>query len=328
MSEPTPTDALSDVAVVLIGRNEGQRLVDALAAIPKDVAGMVYVDSGSDDGSVAYARSVGAQVVELDMRQPFTAARARNAGVDHLRAHMGYLPDFVQFIDGDCALRPGWLQTARAFLKTTPQAAAACGRRREKAPDASFYNQLIDEEWDTPVGQAKACGGDVLMRSAAFEAVGGFNPTLIAGEEPELCVRLRQAGWTIWRLDSEMTLHDADLHRFGQWWNRARRCGFAFAQGAYMHGAPPERHKVVETRRAVLWGLVLPVVTVLISVLSWGGLLLLLLWPAQLIRLQQRGMEWRAAALMVVSKVAEGQGVALFWRQWLMGKQGKIIEYK
>ena len=130
-------------------------------------------------------------------------------------------------------------------------------------PEASIYNRLIDAEWDTPVGRARACGGDALMRVAALQEVGGFDPDLIAGEEPELCVRLRAKGWEIWRLDAEMTLHDAAMTRFGQWWQRTRRGGYAFAEGAALHGAAPERHCVPNLRRLILWGMVLPLATIL-----------------------------------------------------------------
>jgi GT2 family glycosyltransferase len=175
-------------------------------------------------------------------RSPFTAARARNEGLARLLE--GGPLDYVQFIDGDCALQPGWIDTAQAFLDENPQAAVVHGRRRERYPEATVYNQLCDWEWDRPPGQAISCGGDAMMRVAAFQAVGGYDPHLIAGEEPELCVRLRAAGWQIWCLDAEMTLHDAAMTRFGQYWRRARRAGHAYAEGAAMHGAPPERHGV------------------------------------------------------------------------------------
>jgi hypothetical protein len=167
--------------------------------------------------------------------------------------------DYVQFIDGDCALQPGWIDTAKAFLDENPQAAVVHGRRRERYPEATVYNQLCDWEWDRPAGQAKSCGGDAMMRLAAFQAVGGYDPGLIAGEEPELCVRLRAAGWQIWCLDAEMTLHDAAMTRFGQYWKRAQRAGHAYAEGAAMHGAPPERHGVAGRNRALIWGAGLPV---------------------------------------------------------------------
>lgn len=312
----------------MIGRNEGERLIRALDALGPQVAHTVYVDSGSTDGSVAAAQAHGAEVVTLDTDIPFTAARARNAGFDALRRA---LPGavYVQFIDGDCELRPDWIATAMAFLEAHPEAAVACGRRRERFPEASVYNRLIDQEWDTPVGQARACGGDALMRVTALAEVGGFDPNLIAGEEPELCVRLRAAGWTIWRLDAEMTLHDAAITRFSQWWKRARRAGHAYAEGAAMHGLPPERHKVSETRRAVLWGAMLPLLAVLGAVLISPWLwLLLFAYPAQILRLGRTDRDWPRAVFLTLAKVPEARGVAEYWLKRLQGRRGGLIEYK
>ena len=198
---------------------------------------------GRPMGRSTAAQSRGALVVALDMTQPFTAARARNAGLQKVAEGV----EFVQFLDGDCALREGWIATARTFLEDHPDVAVVCGRRRERFPDASIYNRLIDREWDTPVGQALACGGDALMRVAPLRDLGGYRDSLIAGEEPELCVRLHQAGWQIWRLDAEMTWHDAEITRLSQWWKRSQRAGHAFAEGAALHGGPPERHWVAET---------------------------------------------------------------------------------
>ena len=173
------------------------------------------------------------------MTIPFTAARARNEGfacVQRLLPTMRY----VQFVDGDCEVVGSWLLQAQAFLDTHPDVAVVCGRRRERFPQRSIYNLLCDLEWDTPIGEAKACGGDALMRADAFAAACGFRADLIAGEEPELCVRLRANGWKVWRLAEEMTLHDATMTRFGQWWRRTLRGGYAFAEGASLHGAAPD----------------------------------------------------------------------------------------
>lgn len=309
------------VAAIVIGRNEGARLMACLDALSGRADPVIYVDSGSTDGSVAAAQARGAQVIALDMTQPFTAARARNAGLAALPADA----DLVQLLDGDCVLRDGWIETARAFLVDHPQAAVACGRRRERHPETSIYNALIDAEWDTAPGQAKACGGDALMRVAALRAVGGYRDSLIAGEEPELCVRLRAAGWQVWRLEAEMTWHDADITRFGQWWKRSRRAGHAFAEGAALHGAPPERHWVTETRRALIWGAGLPLTILVLAVLvtPWA-LLLLLVYPLQVLRLSRRGGVVQAV-FTVLGKFPEAQGAL----QYLLGRRkGRIIEYK
>ncbi|MEO0654671.1 MAG: glycosyltransferase [Pseudomonadota bacterium] len=317
---------MTRVACVIIGRNEGERLVACLASVPQGLGDVVYVDSGSTDGSVAAAEAAGAQVVLLDTGAPFTAARARNAGVAALDG--GH--DYVQFIDGDCVLDPGWVPTAQGFLDAHPEVAVACGRRRERFPERSAYNRLCDFEWDTPVGQARVCGGDAMMRLSAFEAVGGFNPSLIAGEEPELCVRLRAAGWQVWRLEAEMTLHDAAITRFGQFWKRAQRSGHAFAEGAAMHGRPPERHGVVQMRRALLWGAGLPVLIVLIAV-AFGpwALLLSLVYLVQVARLARRyggtAEAWERSALLTVGKVAEAWGILSYV---LRGGRRTLIEYK
>ncbi|MDQ1847033.1 glycosyltransferase [Gemmobacter fulvus] len=312
------------VDAVVIGRNEGARLLAGLAALQGQVRRIVYVDSGSADGSPAAAAALGAEVVALDMSVPFTAARARNAGLARLAADP---PDLVQFLDGDCEVQPGWIGQARRFLAQHPEVVVVCGRRRERFPEASVYNRLCDREWDTPPGLATACGGDALMRFAAVQAVGGYDPSLIAGEEPDLCLRLRRAGGVIWRLEAEMTLHDAAITRFGQWWQRSRRAGHAFAEGAYRHGAGPERHWRRETRRALLWGAGVPLAAAVAALIHPAGALLLLLWPLQVIRLMPR-MGGAAALFTVLGKLPEAQGVIGFHARRLLRRQRRLIEYK
>lgn len=312
-----------NVAAVVIGRNEGARLIACLDALD-GIEPVIYVDSGSTDGSVAAAQRRGAQVITLDMTRPFTAARARNAGL----AAVPEQASLVQFLDGDCILQPTWLAQAQTFLADHPNVAVVCGRRREMYPDASAYNALIDGEWDTPIGETRACGGDALMRVAAVRDVGGYRDDLIAGEEPELCVRLRAAGWKIWRLEAEMTAHDAQITRFGQWWQRSVRAGHAFAEGAALHGAWPERHWVAETRRALFWGAVLPAGILFAGVLvSPWALAALAIYPAQMLRLAVRGgMRW--ALFSVIGKAAEARGALGYYFSRVRGGRKSLIEYK
>ena len=72
------------IGIVVIGRNEGGRLIRCLTSL-KENKQLVYVDSGSTDSSVIEARRRGAEVVELNMEIPFTAARARNEGFELVR---------------------------------------------------------------------------------------------------------------------------------------------------------------------------------------------------------------------------------------------------
>jgi acetyltransferase-like isoleucine patch superfamily enzyme/GT2 family glycosyltransferase len=217
---------LNKLGIVAIGRNEGERLRRCIdSAVGRDAI-VVYVDSGSDDGSVETARSKGAVVHELDMSTPFCAARARREGFAKM---IEAQPDLrhVMFVDGDCELVDGWLERAVEELDHRSDAAVVCGRLRERHPERSVYNRICDLEWDTPIGEMNSCGGIAAMRIEAYQQVGGFNPTVPAGEEPELCHRLRAAGWKIYRIDAEMALHDAAMTQLSQWWRRAIRMGYS-----------------------------------------------------------------------------------------------------
>ncbi|WP_334147807.1 glycosyltransferase [Hyphomicrobium sp.] len=321
-----------DVAAVVIGRNEGERLRRCLLSLADAVRSIVYVDSGSTDGSVALARQLGAHVVTLDDGQPFTAARARNAGFHHLDPHEETLAA-VQFVDGDCEVEPGWIATARAFLDTHEEAAAVFGRRRERFAEQSVYNRLCDLEWSIAPGEVRSCGGDAMIRAEALRNVGGYRPDLIAGEEPELCVRLRRQGWKIFCIDHPMTLHDAAMTRFPQWWRRSMRAGYSFILGAHIHGGPPEYHNVAETRRAWIWGLGIPL-AIMASAVAFGpwAFLLALVYPVQVLRLylKRRGTPLPLASSFfhVLGRFPEAAGQIKFLRDRLMGRKGMLIEYK
>jgi GT2 family glycosyltransferase len=324
------------IGIVAIGRNEGGRLRRCLASVIGASGPVVYVDSGSTDGSAVMARGMGAAVVELDMSIPFTAARARNEGFAEL---LKLDPDtkFVQFIDGDCEILAGWLKRAGEEFATNERVGVVFGGRHERSPDATTYNKLCDIEWDTPVGPVKACGGDAMMRVSAFREVGGFNATVIAGEEPELCVRLRNKGWQILRIDAEMALHDAAMTKFSQWWKRNVRAGHAYAQGAAMHGAAPERHWVREVRSNLAWGLLLPLAAILAAPFTFGfSLLLLLGYVVLMLRIRaharRRGLSPAEAGMYArftaLGKLPQALGQLKYWTSRLLGRETQIIEYK
>jgi glycosyltransferase involved in cell wall biosynthesis len=330
----TDLRASSHVGVVVIGRNEGERLERCLESLINQTKFIVYVDSGSTDNSVIYASALGVEVVKLDLNIPFTAARARNEGFQRL-IEISPEIEYVQFVDGDCEVISTWLADAVDFLNANHQYAVVCGRRRERYPEHSIFNLMCDAEWDTPVGDAKACGGDALMRVKAFLEVRGYRNQLIAGEEPELCVRLRKNNWKIWRLNSEMTLHDAAITKFNQWWKRNVRSGYAFAEGAHLHGAPPERHWVKESRRSLFWGLVIPVAVLLVGILCWlCAMIIALIYPLQIGRLALRNIKeskpypWKIASFSLLGKFAEIYGQLCFHYLRFSSRPAQLIEYK
>lgn len=337
---------MNDVGVVAIGRNEGERLRGCLESLAgrEHVAALVYVDSGSTDGSVDLARSMGVEVVDLDQSRIFSAARARNEGFARLK-EVAPGVRFVMFVDGDCEVVDGWLGRARAELEARPDAAVVCGRRREKFPEATVFNRLADLEWDTPIGEALACGGDSVMRAGAFEEVGGFDPTCTAGEEPQLCTRLRKAGWTIWRVDAEMTRHDLAMTDARQWWRRHYRSGYAGLDVTTRFPGEP-RLFVRELKRARLWGAGLPAAAILAGVAAGAvagpvvGLgvvgLLSLIYPLQVLRLARqvrpRVADARTALAYgyhtTIAKWANLAGQVGYFRDRRRGRMARLIEYK
>lgn len=324
-----------DLGIVVIGRNEGDRLVRSLASV-RGRGRIVYVDSGSTDGSVAAAEAAGARVVSLDLSIPFTAARARNAGC----AALGPDVRLVQFIDGDCAVQPDWLDTARAALDADSGLAAVFGRRREIAPEASIYNWLCDVEWAVPPGPVRQFGGDVMLRRDALEKAGGYPDEMIAGEEPDLSMRLGALGWRMACLPAEMTLHDAAITRFNQWWRRAERSGHAYAELEARH--PGEYRRRVFA--ALFWGAAVPgsVMILLAAALALGSSWLALpaLAPALLLVVQFVRVAWTARRtrplreaviwswFLLLDKPPHALGIARYWVARWRGKRTPLIEYK
>jgi glycosyltransferase involved in cell wall biosynthesis len=323
---------LDNVGIVVIGRNEGSRLTDCLNSIAKNSINAVYVDSGSADGSPMVAERLGIPVVNLDNTEPFTAARARNEGYAALRITRPNMR-YIQFVDGDCQLAASWIEAALTFIEGRSDIAIVCGRRRERYPEASTYNQLCDIEWNTPPGESISCGGDALMRAEAFDMVGGFRPKLIAGEEPDLCARLTECGWKIWRLDVEMTVHDVAMTRFRQWWVRAVRSGYGFIEVHLLNKQAGARPFSQNIRRAIIWGGILPAIILLGCLMSWKMLFGVVIYPLQAARIAyRRGFQnresWLFGLFMMLARFAELQGIlSYFWRRW-RGRKVELIEYK
>lgn len=307
-ADPLDYDTMA-IVVVVIGRNEGDRLLTCLTSVSHGTDRIVYVDSGSRDDSVANAHTLAADVVELDVGKPFTAARARNAGVARALA---LWPDmaFVQFIDGDCELDPHWLEEALGFMIKRPDMAVVCGRRRERDPDRTVFNKLCDIEWDAAPGMTESCGGDALMRVQAFRAAGGFSEDLIAGEEADLCHRIRKLGWKVFRLPTEMTLHDVDMTRVGQWWRRNQRSGHAGAEAWHRRGR--------EDRRLVKH---------VVSNLLWALPPLWPFWPLLWVRVCRRFGPLYATHI-VLGKLPHCAGQLGFWWGRARARRVPLIEYK
>ena len=327
---------MNKIGIVIIGRNEGDRLRRCLTSVLQQAKHIVYVDSGSSDDSVSYSKANGIDVVELDMNTPFSAARARNEGFLSLTDKVQEL-EYIQFIDGDCELTEGWIQKSVNFLEKNPKYAIVAGQRKERFPEKSIYNLLCDIEWNTPIGDAYACGGDFLVRCIAFKEVSGFNPLVVAGEEPELSYRLRNKNWKIYRLDKEMTLHDAAMTRFSQWWSRAKRTGHAYAQGSLLHLSDRQGYYVKESLKDWLWALIFPVAVIILALsLNKYFLFLMSIYIYRFIKiflgkykqLRNLRMSFLYGIFTFIANWPQLLGHLLFLKRKIINQKIKIIEHK
>ncbi len=317
---------MSRVGIIIIGRNEGERLLPAFRAARKSGEVAVYVDSASTDNSVELAHQAGLETVVLSSDVPLSAARGRNAGFQHLMNRNPSL-QYIQFVDGDSELDAAWLATAQSELDRDESVSIVCGQLRERFPDQSIYSLLCDLEWRKPTGEIPYCGGIFMVRADVFSKAKGFDPSVPAGEEPELCSRIRAAGGRIVRLDQPMAIHDANMTRFGQWWTRNFRTGYG---GLDIQERFGQLGFSKINRSAWIWAVGWPVTVAVAALLGllFGGLVSALLCggsaaailPAQVIRLafRTKGVElsWSqavaCASMTLLSKVAQLQG-QIYW---------------
>lgn len=270
------------ISVVVIGRNEGPRLAACLQSVRqvRDVAvrELIYVDSSSTDGSPELALSFGATVVVVHPERP-TAAFGRNAGWSRATSEL------ILFLDGDTVLDADFPLAACNALTQDPSVAAVWGHRREIRPKASIYHRVLDLDWVYPVGLTKFCGGDVMMRREVLAQVGGFDERLIAGEEPELCRRIRSLHYGILHIDHPMTTHDLQITRWSQYWKRATRAGHAYAEVSERFKDTDDPFWTSDRQRNLMrascWGISLVAVIVAafffgaLPIALWLGILLL-----------------------------------------------------
>lgn len=336
--QQSPDNSIRRAGFVVIGRNEGERLKDSLNSVMRHAPGspIVYVDSDSIDGSSDYSRSLGIETVCLSTDRPFTAARSRNAGFERL---LEVHPDleFVQFMDGDCELIEGWIESALNVLSAEKDIGIVSGRLFEKYPDASIYNTIIDIEWDTPVGEASTVLGNFCVRTEAFKRVNGFTIDIIAAEDNDFCLRVRAAGYRILRLEPEMTWHDANIMRLSQWYKRSIRGGYGFANISHLHGDNPECHSRKQLYSIVFWGGIVPsifVVSLLVNPAIAVGLVVIyaLIIVRLVLKKIVQGNSVKIACvysfLIYTGKIAEFLGVLRYWKNTVLVQNHNIIEYK
>lgn len=327
MKEP----GLNDVGFVVVSRNGGKRLAESLRSVLAFGRPVVYSDSGSSDGSPAVARELGADVIVLDESAPHTAARGRNAGFTRL-TEMHAEVRFVQFVDGDTTIERDWPGHAAAAMRRDSALVVTCGHLRELDRDRGVFATLFDMEWQGPVGEIKSSGGIAMIRADAFRNAGGFDSTRAAGEEAELCARLRQAGGKVVRLDRTMGVHRSDVSGFREWWRRAVRVGYAFARAAEDRDVPESAGFRRKVKSSVFWACLFPagviaaaagvsillsewlafVLAVAVLTTGYGAILAKMYVGSRAIGRSKRD-SWIYSVFMLIAKWPHLQGHVRYW---------------
>ena len=320
----------ADLGVVVIGRNEGARLRRSLESVYDQGCPVIYVDSQSSDQSLATAAELGIPCLSLDPARPMNAARARNEGFAWLTARQPGL-SLVQFVDGDTVIEAGWLADARRSLLASPSVGVVSGHLLEREPDRSIFHTLANLEWRKAPGPTPSTGGIFMTRVDAFRKVGGFDGNFPAGEEADLCMRVRNDGFFVVHLDRRMGTHDMGDIGFRSWWLRSVRTGTCYGQGARAG-----RYRR-EARSALAWGLALPALVLFAAVATHGwGLLLVLAVPVQMARVFQsaRARGWTGAeskaygVFTVLAKIPESVGLIRHRVDRWRGSAPRLIHYR
>jgi len=316
------------LGVVVIGRNEGERLKLCLQSVIKPKCKVVYVDSDSKDGSVEYADSLGVSVVKLNDDKPINAAIARNAGFKQIMNEEPEL-ELIHFIDADCELNTDWLEYALTVLTDDDKLSAVCGRLREKNVKQSIYTQLCDMSWYIEPGMIDSCGGIATIKVDIFKQFNGFNETLIAGEEPEFYSRVREKGYTVRCLDIAVGTHDCAMVSFKQWWMRTVKTGFGFANGSQWGAWSKRQHSIL------LWVLLIPITILCGSIIESWLLTSALIYPIQILKIAIKSTipysfkgKLLDASFCVFSKFPQFVGMVKYQVSRLSKEQSKNIEYK
>jgi len=320
----------TNTGIVVIGRNEGQRLIYCLESVLVTGYPIIYVDSQSTDNSVNEALSRNIEVIQLDSTKPLSAARARNEGFKRL-VELNPSIKYVHFIDADCELESEWLQRASIHLERQEEVAVVCGRLREKHRNDSVYMILCDIDWYRSSGIINSCGGIATYRRSVFESLDGFNENLIAGEEPELCSRIRSNNQNILCLEAEMGTHDSAMTRFSQWWTRSVKVGYGFMSGSQWGGWGKQY------KSSLFWGGLLPffiLITIFFSINL--AIVFFILYPVQIYRIYSNfegdpsltnSERWLFSIFCVLAKFPETQGILTYYVNKVL-KKNQIIQYK
>ena len=195
---PLPADPSWPRVSVIVCTHNGARTLgeclDGLERVDYPDYEVIVVDDGSTDWKPAIADRPGVRLVRTANRG---LAAARNAGLEQATG------EIVAYIDDDAWPDPHWLSyLAAAFASSDhcaiggpnvpPPGDGPVAECVANAPGGPIHVLVSDTEAE------HIPGCNMAVRRAALEAIGGFDPVFTAaGDDVDICWRLRERGWTV-----------------------------------------------------------------------------------------------------------------------------------
>jgi len=198
------------LSVVVPVRNDAVRLGRCLASLGTGSSipdAIVVADNGSSDNSSEVARTSGARVLSLP---GLKVSALRNAAARETNTEL------LAFVDADHELAAGW--TAAAVDVMRDEAVGAAGARYLSPADGTWVQHMYGLLRGRTIGTRDTDwlgSGNMVVRRNAFDSIGGFDASLEACEDVDLCRRLRAAGFRIIGDERLRSVHHGDPPTLG-----------------------------------------------------------------------------------------------------------------
>ncbi len=181
---------MSELTIVIPAYNEEALLPLAIQSIRRAEselqlqAELIVVDNNSTDNTANVAESLGAKVVFEPVNQ---ISRARNRGAEVAQG------EFLVFLDADSTFEPATL--AQALEKLRSGTVCVGGAKLQGDEPWKGFSQFLVDFWLWISRHRQfAAGSFIFCTKEGFDAIGGFDESVYAGEEIFLARRLKKWG--------------------------------------------------------------------------------------------------------------------------------------
>jgi N-acetylglucosaminyl-diphospho-decaprenol L-rhamnosyltransferase len=204
---------MSDFSVIIVNYNTAdflRRCLNSLGSQGDIRVRAIVVDNASNDDSQDIVKSEFPQVKLITNKQNLGFARANNQALRSCKSK------YVYFLNPDTEVQQGALGAILGFMDSHPNVGLAGTRiiNPDGSPQPSVetrypgQKRARQELRGLDTGIAWVLGASMIARRALLEDLGGFDERFhLYGEEQDLCLRARKAGWTIGYIPDAVVVH-------------------------------------------------------------------------------------------------------------------------